>query len=275
MLASLDYCTFKQPTNMIQHVLLVLGVAASTALGCQFDIQKSQFYWKNEVNICTDDLCKTYDYLPCEVSKDYILDQAIAHTPEDVLYEIEVMKNYFNTFIPTPNNSLPFTCDGVCSKNMRSIQLQRIFTKVNVKDPNNGAFYQENRMCIVIGPDIYYQQCGGHCDVPDYTDRYCLPDLSVKVKLWVYCPDVTPSCHKVDFDIPLSCTCKKITCQKGMPLGPVDLPQRLMPPAPPNWIPGKGVDVMNPGKPIEVMNPGIPIDFMNPGIPMGLGVWKK
>jgi len=37
--------------------------------------------------------------------RDYINDQALGHMPEDILYEVEQMKLYFDTFIPKPVNT--------------------------------------------------------------------------------------------------------------------------------------------------------------------------
>lgn len=95
----------------------------------------------------------------------------------------------------------------------------------------------------------------GQCNLPNSYGRYCVPDVTVKVKLWVYCPDVEPGCHKVDFDVPLSCTCKKITCRRGVSLPPLQPFHPNIPPAPSNWVRKSGAGNSLGGVPLG----GIPL----------------
>ena len=117
----------------------------------------------------------------------------------------------------------------------------------------------------------------GKCDLPNSYGHYCVPDVTVRLKLWVFCPDVEPGCHKVDFDVPLSCSCKKITCRSGitMPMNQPFTPN--IPVAPANWIPGNGaaksLGVINPGSPMGVALQGKLIaakslGVINPVIPV-------
>lgn len=36
--------------------------------------------------------------------REFINDQAIGHYPEDILYEVKLMQEYFDTLIPRPTN---------------------------------------------------------------------------------------------------------------------------------------------------------------------------
>ncbi|XP_052810490.1 uncharacterized protein LOC128238527 [Mya arenaria] len=165
---------------------------------------------------------------------------AKAHVKANVTLEMKVMSEYFNTLIPGPAINSKFKCTGICEQKMQSLKLKRIFTTVMVQDQKdymNTQLIPTHMACIVIGPDIYYRKCGGQCNLPDRYNRYCLPDVTVKIKVWVFCPNVSPGCHKVDFDVPISCSCKKIECNKGYDINK-------------EWDARQGA--VNPGNPIGV-----------------------
>jgi hypothetical protein len=201
-------------------------------------------------------MCDTYPWLRCDTAREYINDQATAHMPEDIHAEIKYLTKYFNTLIPMPNNVLPYQCMGVCQQNMKQLELQRIFTDLTLKDPKTGLIETKRWMCIVIGPNIYYSQCEGMCKIPygGNDDSYCVPDVTVTIDIWVFCPGAAPGCHKIKFDVPLSCSCKKMRCNKALPPPMPFTP--LIPQAPVGWTPGAMAGQIDPkGVPLGPINP--------------------
>ncbi|XP_045198068.2 uncharacterized protein LOC123552460 isoform X2 [Mercenaria mercenaria] len=264
--------------NWLMFTLILLAAAAvegqPSRKKCNLQLRNDQyspFFWSGYKNICTKSLCEAYPWMPCDIARETIIDAATAH---GAMEEIRDIERYFN-LKPKPDNTLPYHCKGACYDNARSLQLERIFFDKLMY--NEDTYQMQSRwMCLVIGPNIYYQQCGGKCRMPyggNTGDSFCVPDVITTIDLWIYCPNATQSCHKIKFDVPLSCTCTKFRCKQDLPPAIEFTPE--LPPKPvvdPLSDPWNTVDVgpFGPEIPVE-LPPGMPL---SPGVPLGTATGK-